>query len=526
MTKKFLWVFIFGCLLFLLFRVLVLLGATDNIRHSSPEEYQYVTYAQNLIYNGHGGYEFTHLHGQKYTTWFIYAMMKIGLSPTVALKLFALMASFIGFASLLYLIGRYGGIFPAIGFGMLVIFPHETYLKWSLTCWGGYPEAVGFVALPVALLFVSIEKKKVPLYLAAGFLAGLVFSFSISIIYILPAFFLMPFLLLPREKKLKAFGFCFVGFIFGTTPIIWTLLGGIWKEFFETALYISKDALPTSAAITWPKPDHVREIFLGKIANNNGIERWELLLILIGFLWVLMTSFVHGKGEGNRYKWRILFPLTLIFYLLMIPFFNFVYHLDVRHVLWFFIAGYACCAFLLTDQTPLPKFISWKITEMIWIWGRRGILILLIIYHITLTINLIQPSDMGILFNYRGYEYHKIGIERIIGKEVYRTNCILDQANILRNDPDIRYGFASAFLIFENHNKLLMEPYSPKPYEPMDRSPLTEPARSAFFKGLGCAYAVKEIKDYQETLNIISPWSGAFVEGFDHCAAILDKGRD
>jgi len=444
----------------------VLFSAVDHIQNVGEAEYQITQHALFLMEKADRFHSYKHLWGHRLTARALVPFLSLGASETEALKFLALAV-----------------------FALLMIFPERHFLYWTLSLWGSYPEAVSLMSAAAALWAVAILRPSRWLFLVAGLALGLVTAFSISVAFVPAAAFAATSFLSISGRRRDALLFLGGGFVAGFSPFLVWMFGGGAVDTFDIGVFDNRSALPFWSIISRPDFHRLAEL-VGRFGEAGYFSHWvERILLLAGLGWTAFSALVFKKPLGRG--WPVLFPLTFAFGALALAMFPFGEFLEIRHVLWFYPAGYFCVAMFLGDslfpQTPVWKGVNLHRAE--WIL-KGGLFALLLTWRIWAEVSpFVQPGEFGVLRDFRGGDYCRKQIGLILGPEVKRVNCFLDEGTGL-SDGDFHRGFQAVFPLIGIQDCCLWDPF--RPGLSKVRPPAGEAPRSEYFRGAGCAFGLKE----------------------------------
>jgi len=502
-----------ACFCFLAVRFAIVLTAVDRVGDVTWAEYQ-VSELSRHFWTGqpaNADVDRPHLWGLSATAvaltpflfWF-------HLSDTEALKLLAILVSFLGFAAMVYVLARRVGALAAAVFALLMIFPDQAFLRWSLTTWASYPEAAALVSVAVAAWAIAIERSSRLVWFAAGLAAGVAPAYSASVIYVVLALALLTPFVVAGDRRVALTGFFFLGCLTGFLPrLIWLLAGGLWltEQIDSPAARIVQHQF-----FSWPGVDRLSASF----RRLRLLPLYRNLWTYLGLAWVLYAGLRRDRPQR---RWRLVFPLSIFLFFVACLFFSFVGDLTTRHLMWLNIAAVAAIA-LLANDSLLPLRANGKIA-----WYNVAeyavkcfIVFLLVIKNVIAIVPYIQPAQADMLAKFRGIDYCRWGLSTVIGPEVDRVNCLIDQ----QPDPGPFFQAGMGELFRTSRSEKFIPRPLPLPPRPFNL-PAAEADRITFARGVGCALAMKGFAENDvERIGYVRSLdrNEAVTAGFRECAAL------
>ncbi len=500
--------------LFFLTRFIILSSAIDHIHGIDHAEYQIMKLAKALEEGQNASAPRNHLWGHKATALALLPFLKMGVSPTISMKLLRVLISFVGYFSLVFLISwrlgpKYGAILAA-----LLLFPSIDYLKWSLVLWGSYPEASDLIWLVVLLWVVALKKEKYCLFTTAGLANGLLLAYcpSVAMIAILPpiltCFFVAP------GRRLRSVAYYGLGVFIGISPFIFFAVKA-WREltFAPEVIQSDKGALIVKS-LGLPSPVRFFHNFNMKLVELFQFV-YELPIILFAAGWVLFSViFKRFRQE----KWRIIFPLSIFSGFVFLSSFRYLNLVSIRHMTWLPPVGYFCLAAAVGDEIFIDSVVkSGKIRRLV--TGLKiSLFLLLVFFHVKANLPFYQLSDMGVIRHYRGQEYYEKQIGSLIGEEVQAMNCLMDRLPSLIEEPDFQRGVKSVFPFGGTYECCA---WNPLPLNTRLWSDVEcAGSKIEFWRGIGCAIRMKNAP--LGSLDNLAPCAGsepkaAILEGYRQC---------
>lgn len=512
-------------LLFLIVRGLIIFSAVDHISHASAEEL-HVAYHARAIYEGREiANPYKHLWGLKPTAYALVPFLALGATDMMALKFLAVLVSFLGFFCLVFLFAWRLGPLPATVLALMLIFPDTKYLKWSLMIWGGYPEAASLICLPILLFAAALVSKSRTWLLAAGLFTALVVSYSVSIIFIPLVMAILFFFPRPIEQPFKMLGVYSLGFLLGLIPLaVWMAQDPENLMLEERALGVARDLTPLLDCLSIPSWQRLVELFDKARIWQFFYNPLVTILLALSTCWLLIRGVYFAKTT-ERNRWNLLFPLCFLVGPLAISAFPFTKHLLLRHVIWFYPAAYVCLAIWLSGRS-IRGNSKWavKVYRFVEIPLKTVLFLAVLAPNLWAISPIIQPADMSMLLRYRGLSYYDRGIYNVLGDEVHQINCVLDELPEPMSDRKFISGFAYGFRMVELWEDFLWQPFRPRYHLELMAPPNNEEDFELFYRGYGCAVAIKPNLDYAE-LDVIEnkfgPGRRKFAEtGYSLCATL------
>ncbi|MCB1154282.1 hypothetical protein KDL45_11580, partial [bacterium] len=478
------------------------------------------------------GQETTHFAGGVLTARIIAQLKEWGLTTPVAMRVFPMVVSFIGFAAIVAL-GAYefGGLFAAI-LAILLIFPHDPLLRWSLITYGGYPEAASLSMIAVALWAVAWTKEKAYLFALAGLAFGLVCAYSV-VMFVLPLSAGLVTIAIAKRRWLYS-TLLVAGFIPGVAPFFVWLKRNAGNVIEPGLLANNQSSLTVGDLLVWPTPERLHRIY-DLLHNNMMVPRWQNMIIFVALVWV----FAAAVGKFGRWRWTLLFPLTIPVTIVGFSIFTYVDDVDTRHVLWFFPVVYFCVALLFADLMrllPLRGATSRK--ALVGGVAARGLLVVLLCARFAAEAVYAHPGEMGKIHRYEGLKYQQANLFVVWGDDLDRVNCFLDTRQDLLADGEFATGFAVPFYIgYKAHtNRMIASAPStpdvmknPERIHDLDRMRRAnrnpgDPNEASYFRGMGCAAALKAHDDFDEDVAFFEKIAPAYLDawkaGYEECAAV------
>ena len=517
-------VFITACVMFLIIRFFICLTAVDHLHGIDEAEYQIAQHARYLMGESPSIRTWNHLWGQRATAYALIPFLRLGLSETAAMKFLTILISFIGFSSLVYLFAWKMGPVHAGILSVLLIFPNINYLKWSLTLWGAYPEAAALIATGILIWVVGISKNKIPLFFLTGLISGLVLSYNPSVLYVPLALLLFGPLVQNSDGRLRNIVGLILGMVAGLLPIfIYLISNGLdldWsKHTFDTSINHT-----IFESISLPSISRITLLFTNLGKYDIWINPLETVVVLLGCIWMVFTMF---SDRFQEFRWRLIFPVSLLLGVLAISAFPLVNFIGLRHVLWLFPSMYVFIAVFLGDRIIMDdeRNLPWIRIET----GLKFIVFLfLAIPHILAVIPLIQPPEKGMLQRYRGMTYYINSMGSMIGDEVGAVNRFFDTLPDGMTRPeywDFREGIGKVFPITGYYRCCRMDPIM------IDLANISIPkkceSKKKFYMGVGCGVALKSNMTKEDLISLpklddLDVLSAAN-EGHEGCISFADS---
>jgi len=522
--------------LFLMIRVLVVQSAIDHLHNVARGEYQLAVGAEALLHGQSVSVKWNHLWAQPATAWFIAQMHRAGLRYTTALKVLPLALSFLGFAALLAAIFRRAGPWPAAIFGLLISVPAPNFLKWTLMTWGGYPEAAAMTAVAVGLWISAVGGERKGLLFAAGMATGLSLAYSMSVLGVaLAVFVVTPLAALPG-RRLRTWLLVSAGMAAGLSPLIVWLAGGAWSVTYK-AKVVGVPGARIFASVTWPSWANLFAVIRHQTRSGNVMYLFTLATTTI---W----AFVSAVKKGGRRE-LLVFPVSIAAATLAIACYPFSERLETRHLLWFYVAFYSCLSVMIGDvvgswiPNRIRKWETFRVSAHARVDTGFGVLSRLVIMRLGVAVlilaqlgftpfvaaaqtryltPLIQFAEMDMLQRFHGMTYFRHGVGTIYGKMADRANCLFCQNFAPLNDWEFKRGLMRVLDQKGMYECCTMEPIL------LELKKLIIPPDSrdpcAYCRGAGCGIAIQGRERLADAgPGKLSPEMLACVaEGFNACA--------
>ena len=480
--------FISACLAFLLVRFLILSSAIDHVHNVDEAEYEFAQQAHNYLQNGFISIPFNHnFWGAKVTIAALVPLIRAGLYETYAVKLLALLFSFAGFASLVFLLAWRSNLWATAFVALLMIFPDLNYLSWTMTLWGAYPEACGLMCVAILLwVWTTLQRRGIYSFLV-GLLLGQILAFSMSVNFAAAAIAAVGLVAVAQKQRWTRLAWLTAGMVIGFLPWIWGV-AGFRNEFFEPGALGNAENLPISKGLSWPELKNLEALYhrMQPVFYKNLYEPALTLLALLG-----LTLQELRRQRTYRDRWRLVFPATFFCAALILSMCTFTYYLDDRHLLWFYPAGYACLALLLGEDVlfagakPGTRRTGIQAERII----KVALFAALLVLHVKDYSRLMQPGHLGLLKDFHGMDYYKNNLGRIYGDEARNINCLLKNKAARLQDWDFHYGFMQVFPMVAVYECCFWKPETIHVVK--IPPPIEHPFNADNWRGIGCAAALK-----------------------------------
>lgn len=499
-----------ACLLFLAVRLLMILSSMDKICHLNIAEYRLYTQALHFLHTGSflsPILDFRHLWGWFLMPFFMMPFVVVGFSAFQTLIITPFMISFLGFTCLIGMLAKYCGRITAVMGALLLIFPDPQYLRWSLTTWGGHPEAAGLILIVLLAWVTALNLRTSKALYLAGLSMGLILSFSgAALIPVLPMAALTPFLI-RGGRRIRRTLQVWLGALIGVAPlIVWMLCDGLWGKYRLDTM--TDEGVNITGFVGPPSVGRIHE-FMSRLEMNGFFGNSIWFYLLAGALIYLA---VMGLLDKSR-RWYLFFPVSVLSTLLLMSTCTLVEHVHVYHVLWLFPISYAAMAIALGEG--FKKFLAHapKIIRVCEVIPRAALFVFLLILGIVSCIPLMNPYRIGHAFSYRGDEYNNLGLKKVFYREASAVNCFLDRSpSIFESLESInqpipfyrRLGFRQGMATCYPDDNYITIAYEPKTVYADDISFESVPTdwASGFSCGIGCGIALKPDMERKELYRL------------------------
>ncbi|MBZ0274217.1 hypothetical protein K8I61_19425 [bacterium] len=479
--------FFAACALFVVVRVLILETAYDHLHNIDPAVHEMPAWALGQM----GRVPETdiknyHLWSKELTATLLIPFLYAGISVTTAMAIVMLALSLAGFVALVHLVLAHAGGRAAAILALLLIFPDRNFLKWSLTMWGGYTEVVGLAGVALWFFAATADPKTPASPLAAGLACGAVAAYSNNMVYFPAA---LGALMLFRKSNVVAGALRFAaGAVIPWIPV------ALWLATWARDLPIMPKEfyLPPAAFIGYPTLAGFDNMAL--LLENERFFGPPIVrrLGVAGLAWALLTAFRGFRERGAI--WRAAFPATALAAIGALAVFPFVDSISTRHLLWLIPAAYAGIALLLADDMVTGRMRA----RSSWLWPslwraevivKAAALAALVIFNAIQLAPLIQPREFGMLHRFRGMDYFATFSGFVVGPEVERVNCALDEKPRGLWDMETHAGMRTIFRRAGAYQCCIWEPDA---WDASDVPPALKPGISArYWRGVGYGLALK-----------------------------------
>jgi hypothetical protein len=474
------WVWLAFCVAFLATRLVVVETAVDHLHNVDGAEMRLVEHGYYLLGEAPRYESFVHLWGHRATALALVPLLALGVPGASAAKILAILVSFFGAATLVYVLAWKKGPWHAAVAAALLTMPDAPLLKWTLTLWGAYPEAMSLALATTALWVATLSAERPRALAAAGVATGLTLAYSPSVLFLPLALGAVTSLTVAPEKRNAATAWYALGAVLGFAPwLVWLAATGAGVR-FEAFLASSGEQLPILASLGAPSLTRVA-IFWRKLqVGGFPTDAIGVAIVLAAIGWTARAWRSPERAE----RWVLVFPATFIFGLLTASMFTLIDDLEIRHVLWLFPAMYACVAIALGDG------LAWAARRK---GGRRIALLALMVSMAALLVlpgavrlgQFAQWEDWGRLQEFRGYRYYQLRLGSAVGDEIRRLNTLLDRRSDLIEQEPFLAGLREVFPMSGHYRCCLWEPLS---FGGLDGVATDDPA---YWEGVGCGLALK-----------------------------------
>lgn len=509
-------VFLLSCLAFILLRVLILLSAIDNFHNVDEAEYQVIMYAKGFVYGWKIDFIYYHLWGLLISAAALAPFVLVGVADMAAMKILALLLAFVAFAALVYLTAWKLGPYQAGLVAAALLLPAVNSLKWNLMIWGGYPEAFSLMSVAILFWVVALDKRTFGWFLFAGMFAGIPLIYSPAVLFMLAAVIAATPLQPLVNQRWRLTGAYLLGILLMLLPfLLWFFASGFW-QIRESWLIDNQTTTTFTDYIMKPSLRNWR--FIKMVFANYDIfaTTFEIVMLAVSSLWLVGAAF---SKRYFRQRWRLVFPLILAAALVFLLFFPAIQHMGARHLLGMIVAGSVTIALAMGDtffdeKHPIARRIDRAVRLML--------LAMVLLLNLAQIISLVQPESIDTFHRFRGGDYFDNQFGSVIGPEIDRVNCLLDARLDFLQDMDAKAGFGMVFKRFGYYECCQLEPL-PVDYNYMNQDQ-SERDPAAFYRGLGCAMALKDRVTTADLPNVPDgghPEALAWMtDGYEQCFAL------
>lgn len=478
------------------------------MRNVDEAEYQLVRHAHHVLGHEPAITTFHHLWAHTAYATLLAPLLFVGLSPTVALKLAAVMIATAGAGTLLAALAWRAGVAAAIVYAIGVIVADAPLTAWSLVYWGAYPEAASLANIGLALLIFAYSGKPRGLVLP-GAVLGLAACSSLSVVFVPAAAFAVLLLARRGRDRWASCGAIAVGAIVGFLPWVWWILTKSAGRVFESGLFGASPPLGVMDVVTFP--DSISMRYAAKAILSAVESPASRVAAIAGFA---ATGAVWWSRRSERADgWLVIAPLACVLGFLNVSMFGYAKYLDARHVIWFAWTG----PFLVATAAAAGDTLLAR--------ARQGLVLVFAVVVAAANAPRLAPfldmDGIGMASRFRGYDYFRAQFGSVFGDEVDAVNCFLDSRTWPFADVSFRLGFSNLFFPHSTET-----PFAPRKVEPMSirsRPPAEPEARDRFFEGFGCAAALHQSATPRHILIALKTPGidpSVALAAFEECAAL------